>query len=154
MLPENGTYRNVDLTSWQTANDSQIITGIGYDYPHYNGTVSSWVYDFRGTGKLSLENNTWEMLAWGYDTNGDAYWVAYETPVAFLPSPCDIDLLSRVKGAPSNATRHALLEGIRKLDIEELTNLTDQVVALPVDDRRNDLGPTTCNEACVGNVDI
>ena len=151
VLPQSASFRNVDLTSYQLANSSSVITGFGYDYYHYNDTVSDWVYDFVGTGTLAAFNNTWELLAWGYDTDGEPYMVLYETPVAFNSAPSDIDILSRVKGGPTADTRRALLEGLKELEIAELTMLVAEMVELPVDDRRDGLGPALCDQACMNN---
>lgn len=106
------------------------------------------------TGLLSLDSDAWGMISWGYGTNGDAHWAAYETPSAVEKAPSVFYLFSRVKGGPSNVTRDALLDGVEQLKIDALTALTDQVYALPVDERRHGVGPEPCNQACKVSFDV
>jgi len=145
----------VDLTSYNLPNTTStaILTAFGYDFPR---SATPWVFDFAGTGHLNQARNTWELLAWGWDAHGVEYLVAYETPVAAsnisAGAPAGIDFESRVKGGPDAQTRAGLVAAVERLGVRELSVLVQEVVATPVDARRDGLPPVACDEACIDNV--
>lgn len=159
-FPENGTLpgQNNDLSSFQLAGDTTIHTAYGIDTPRRSNDPTlgpGWadIYDFVGTGGLRTINNSIEMIAWGYDTDGVPYAVMYETPV-LDPSnlgPADIDIDSRSDTGPTNATLGVIFDELLKLGNKEIAALTEQIVPLVQNGARRGLGPVVCDAACVNN---
>ena len=108
VLPYDAGKRN-RLTSYQTQNASRILTTFGYDIPDPIDPNS--VADFFPTGPLGPLNNSDEIIAWGYDTDGLSYLVVYETAVVAEPAPPGIDVFSRSETGPSNVTLQAIIQG-------------------------------------------
>lgn len=155
VFPGNASYpfgRNNDLTSFQTKNSSTIITAYGFDTPR--ASLGPFVFDYVGTGVFDVINNTWELMAWGYDTCGNGYFLNYETPVAATGAPADLDIQSRVEDGPSEETLQELIKGVEALGNDELTKLAQQLTKLPIDGRRSGKPPVVCDEACVENLDV
>lgn len=146
----------VDLTSFNSnaTNDTNVYTAFGYDWPR-PGIPKGWVFDWEGTGTLSKTGNTWELLAWGFDTTGAEWTLIYETPVprsnASVGAPAALDIECRNKNGPSNETYSTIMKGIKKLAIPELTALADQIRLLSTDHRRDGSPPIACDEVCVEN---
>ena len=155
MTPNASDPPLVDLTSYNAPNSTStaILTAFGYDFPR---PAAPWVFDFAGTGHFNQARNTWELLAWGWDECGAEYLVAYETPVApsnvSAGAPAGVDFVSRVKGGPDARTRAGLVAAVERLGVGELSALVREVVATPVDGRRDGLPPVACDEACIDNV--
>lgn len=151
--------QNNDLTSFQVPNSSTIYTAYGIDTPRRSTQESlgpEWdhVYDFAGTGAIAAVNNTWELLAWGYDTCGVGYMVIYETAVAANDSPSSLDIESRLDVGPSHETLVEIYEQLRGLGSEELTNLVEETVQLVQNGDRRGLGPVSCDAACINNTRV
>ena len=158
VFPQSTTLpgQNNDLTSFQLANQSALFTAYGIDTPRRSNNPSlgpEWeaVYDFVGTGALAAVNNTWELLAWGYDTHGDGYLVIYETPVASNGAPSGLDIESRSEDGPSPQTLNGIYDALVRLGNEELTGLVRSTQRLVRDGRRSGTPPVQCDAACVNN---
>ena len=156
----NVTGQHVDLTSYQvSANDSHVYTAYGIDTPHYNsnyGYEYTGVYDFRGNGTLSAVQNSWEVVAWGYDTDGIEFQALYETAVipAAAQSPAGLDILSKSVNGPSAETLYAIYSAVAGLGNTNLTAILPTIKPLVHDGRRDGLVPVICNEACLNNTNL
>lgn len=148
--------QNHDLSSYQLSGSSVIHTAYGIDTPRRSTQKSlgpEWdhVYDFMGAGALSAVNNTWELLAWGYDTCGHRYLVIYETPVAASGAPACLDLQVETDTTPSPETLQEIFHALRKLENEDLSRLVDQTIPLVQNGARNGMGPVECGVDCINN---
>ncbi len=148
--------QNVDLTSYQVGNSTTILTAYGIDTPRRstNKTLGlEWdqVYDFAATGAIQAVNNTWELLAWGYDTCGVGYMVIYETPVVASGAPAGLDIEARSDVGPSHQTLRDIFEALRGLGNAELTSLVGQIVPLVKNGARRGMSPVVCDAACLNN---
>lgn len=150
--------QNNDLSSFQLANDPTVRTAYGIDTPRRsnNKTLGSgWndVYDFVGTGGLAAVNNSIEIMAWGYDTEGVPYTVMYETAVLdpAQPQPADLDIDSKSDMGPTNATLHFIFKALLELGNQDISELVKQTVPLVQNGARRGLGPVVCDAACVNN---
>jgi len=151
----------VNLTSYDlpnTTTDSSVInTAFGYDTPRRLNEPSlgpGWngVYDFRGTGPLNSATNSYEIVAWGKDENGDDWWVLYETPATGSdPQAAAISVESRVETGPTQAVFSGVKERLKSLGNEELSELVDGIVPIAVDGRRTGQLPVVCDTACQQN---
>lgn len=138
----------VDLTSSNLAGN--IEEASGYDFPR---SGVQWVFDFQGTGHLNRVNNTWELLAWGYDVSGVEYALIYETAVLAnsitTGATAGLDIGSCVKGGTDSKTRAALIAGVKGLGIPQLTTFAHQIKATLTDHRRDGLLRAACGESCI-----
>ena len=153
--PFPGLYN--DLASGQLANQSSIITDYGIDTPRRYSDPSlgpEWeaVYEYTGTGALAAINETWEVLAWGYDASGDGYIVIYETASADNNSaPPGLEIASRSENGPSAETVKAILHGLASLGDAGLTGLACSTQKIVVDGRRTGMPPVQCDAPCMNN---
>ena len=151
--------RNNDITSFQLANQSTVFTAYGIDTPRRSKDPSlgpEWdaVYDFTGMGALATVTNTWQIIAWGYDTLGDGYLVLYETPVAATGASSGLDIESRSENGPSLETLIRIYSALTALGNEELTGLVYSMQKQVVDGRRSGTPPVQCDIACVNNTGL
>lgn len=161
VFPQSSTLpgQNNDLTSYQLANDSTVFTAYGIDTPRRSNDPSlgaEWeaVYDFVGTGSLAATNNTWELLAWGYDTRGDGYMAIYETPVAESGQPSGLDILSRSENGPGAGTLKGIYDALLTLGNTELSGLVHSTQKLVIDGQRTGMPPVQCDVGCVNNINV
>ena len=94
--------------------------------------------------------NTWELMAWGYDTEGVGYIFLYEDPPS-TGGKANICFEVRKWGHPTLETRTKLLSAVRDFGIPELTSMADSITPLRHDDRRDRSSPFACDEACMNN---
>lgn len=106
-------------------------------------------YTYIPTGPLAFANNTWEVIAWGYDSNAVPYAVLYETPADAGP-PC-LDIISREDKGPSKDTLKAIYDGIKDLRNSDLNTLLASVVKLTQNRGRNGQLFPSCNATCQTN---
>lgn len=149
---------NLDLTSYNfppTGNstiDNHIYTALGLDIPAPQ--YGSAVVNFSGQGDWHLTNYLM-FLAWGYDTEGEAYTVQYETPVE-VGGDGDISVISRKQGGPSQATTQAIFKALNKTFAHEqrgnLSTYAQNLQPTKRDARRNGEGLVPCDAACMGNL--
>jgi len=140
-----------DLTSEFALNETSFVfKNYGIDTPTViNGALVPDSYAYVPTAPLAFANNTWEVIAWGYDSNGVPYAVVYETPDAGIgPS---LDIMSRDDDGPSKDTLNAIYAGVKSLYNEALNALLASVVKLPQNGGRNGELYPSCNATCVTN---
>ena len=147
--PKNGSQTNNDLATWnaQCENDTNVYSIFLHDIER---SSNSSVFDTRATGPLSNQSNTWELMAWGYDTEDVGYIFLYEDAPSTggLANTC---FEVREWGHPTTETREALLAELRRFVVPELNILADEIKALRHDDRRSGQSPYSCDEACQSN---
>lgn len=149
---------NLDLCSYNfppTGNstvDNHIYTALGLDTPAPR--YGSAVVNFTGQGDWHLTNYIM-FLAWGYDTEGDAYTVQYETQVE-VGGDGDITVSSRRLGGPSKATTQAIFQALNTTFAHEqrgnLSKYAGSLQPIHRDDRRNGEGLVPCDAACMENL--
>jgi hypothetical protein len=107
-----------DLVSVFALNETFVFKNYGIDTPTViNGKPIADSYYYVPTPPLAYLNNTWEVISWGYDTEGVPYSVVYETPAdAGLVAPC-FDITSRSDKGPSQATLSAIYNGISNFTV-------------------------------------
>ncbi|MCJ1372297.1 hypothetical protein MMC20_003520 [Loxospora ochrophaea] len=134
-------------------NPTKLYYSSGIDTPRYTASqrhakpyAYEAVYNFHGNYSLNDIYFCYEMLAWGDDTAGNAYFLAYETPR--FETSADITIFSKSQAGPTNETLTELLDAVRKLDIAELNEYVPHVVALAQDSRR--VGQAPAIDSCVG----
>lgn len=155
-----GTFpgQNVDLSTWTVTKNgtTTIEAAFGYDTPHRSnfpdkGCGWNSVYDFAATGVLTGLNNSWELLAFGYDEIGDGYLVIYET--AASTQPAGIDIESRGSSGPSNGTYSAIIKALQGLNNPNITAMLPNMTTLPRNNARSTVEPFICGPSCVNNTD-
>jgi hypothetical protein len=142
-----------DLTTEFYGNETFFVfKNYGIDTPTViNGQVIPDSYTYVPTPPLSYSNNTWEVMAWGYDSNDVPYAVVYETPIdAGLIGP-SFDIISRDDNGPSKATLDAIYAGVKDLKNANLTALLANVVKLSQNGGRDGEFYPSCNATCVTN---
>ena len=149
--------QNLDLASYNlppTGNstvDAHIYIAFGLDTPALE--IGSAVFNFTGQGYWHL-TNYYMYIAWGVDTDGDAYFVQYETPVE-VGGDGDIAIVSRKKGGPSRATTAAIFNALNTTFAGEergnLAKYAGSLQKLKTDGRRDGTGIVACDEACMEN---
>lgn len=95
--------------------------------------------------------NTWELMAWGYDTEGVGYIFLYEDAPT-TGGLANICFEVRKWGHPTEETRDAVLDTVKGFNVPELSDLADRIVPLRHDGRRDQQPPFPCDEACASNV--
>ena len=159
MFPQSTTLpgQDNDVYSYQFINQSDIVTEYGVDTPRRSSDTSlgpEWdsVYDYAGTGAHVTANETWEVLAWGYDMVGDGYLVVYEAGATengtLTPG---LDIMSRSEDGPCMETVDAIFRGLVQLGDAGLTELTHSTQKAAIDGRRGGMPPTPCDAACMNN---
>jgi len=157
VFPQTIAGQNNDLTSFQLPNSSVINTAFGIDTPRRANDPSlgpefDLVFDFVGSGNLATTQNSWELLAWGYDSCGDGYMVIYETPVINSTDfPAGLDIESRADTGPTPKTLTAIFSALKALGNSDLSALVDETVALVQDGARRGMPPVVCDATCVNN---
>jgi len=140
-----------DLTSEFALNETNFVfKNYGIDTPTViNGSPVPDSYTYIPTAPLAFANNTWEVIAWGYDSKGVPYSVVYETPDAGIgPS---LDIISRDDDGPSKDTLDAIYAAVKGLHNEALDALLASEVKLTQNGGRNGQLYPSCNATCVTN---
>ena len=159
VFPQSGAFpgQDNDLLSFQSDNQSTIFTEYGIDTPRRSSDPSlgpEWeaVYGYTVAGALSTVNETWEVLAWGYDAVGDGYLIIYETASAeSSTSPPGLTIVSRSEDGPGLKTVDAISRGLVHLNDAGLTGLVHSMQRVIVDGRRTGIPPVQCDAACINN---
>jgi hypothetical protein len=141
---------NILLYSFMAGNTTTTLsTTYAIDTPQPQ--LGPYVFNDVAAGGRNI-TTPYEFLAWGYDTAGDGYIVQYDG-ITFGQKtlPPDLSLLSRAVDGPTAETRRAIVAAIEAFGDMNLTGLAQNLTKTPVDDRRKDLGPITCDAACVNN---
>ena len=149
--PIDGTLQ--DLTTEFALNRTDFVfENYGIDTPTViNGKPVADSFTYIPTGPLAFANNTWEVIAWGYDSIGVPYSVVYETPAdAGFVGP-SLDIISRDDTGPSKATLDLIYAGIKELHNQQLDGLLASVVKLTQNGGRNGERYPSCNATCTSN---
>ncbi|OAL19163.1 hypothetical protein AYO20_11674 [Fonsecaea nubica] len=122
------------LTTFQLVNDTQRpnATYMAYSLDTAVSDAIGGAYHSVPTASLAAQNNTYEVISWGYDSHGDGFVVVYETPAA-SQSVASLDIFSRAPSGPTNSTVDAIKFGIQKLGNQRLIDLLKDVVRTPQD---------------------
>ncbi|KAN0112531.1 hypothetical protein V8E51_005482 [Hyaloscypha variabilis] len=142
-----------DLTSEFALNKTSFVfKNYGVDTPTViNGQPVPDSYTYVPTPPLTFANNTWEVIAWGYDSDGVPYAVVYETPAdGGLVGP-SLDIISRSDKGPSKPTLDAIYDGINDLHNDALSAVLKIVVKLTQNGGRNGELFPSCNATCQTN---
>jgi len=142
-----------DLTTSFALNETYFVfENYGVDTPTViNGKPIADSYTYIPTGPLAFANNTWEVIAWGYDGNGVPYAVVYETPVLGGLVSANVDIMSRDDNGPSKETLLAIYDGIKNLHNSQLDALLASVANLTQNGGRNGELYPSCNTTCMTN---
>jgi hypothetical protein len=142
-----------DLTSEFALNETAFVfKNYGIDTPTViNCKPIPDSYTYVPTGPLAIANNTWEVIAWGYASDGVPYAVVYETPVLGGLVSASLDIMSRDDKGPTKDTLDAIYDGIKDLNNNQLDALLPLVVKLKQDGARNGQLYPSCNATCITN---
>jgi len=137
------------LTSFQLVNDTQRPNTTYFAYS-LDTAIAKDAYHSVPTGSLAAQNNTYEIISWGYDSLGAAFIIVYETPAA-SQTKASLDIFSRDPSGPSKDTLDAIKSGIKSFGNQQLIDLLKDVTKTPQDGgRSNDPWPS-CNATCRTN---
>lgn len=137
------------LTSFQLVNDTKKPNATYFAYSH-DTSIAVDAYHSVPAGSLASQNNTYEIIGWGYDSNDAAFIVVYETPTASQTVP-SLDIFSRDPSGPSDDTLNAIKVGIKMFGNQHLLDLLRNVTKTPQDGgRAGDTWPS-CNATCRTN---
>lgn len=155
-FPENTSQPLVQITeiiSIDTANRSiPSVTLYCNDYQiedysqplSINLTVSS-------SGSF-LFGIVYDIIAWGYDTNGDGFYVGSQLAgYGARQDPPQMSFVSRRIGGPSNETVELLKRSIIALGDDTVTQQVNNLTATNFDDRLRELQPIVCDATCMNN---
>jgi hypothetical protein len=147
----DGTLQDL-TTEFALNKTSFVFKNYGIDTPTViKGTPVPDSYTYIPTPPLTFANNTWEVIAWGYDSEGVPYSVLYETPAdGGLVGP-SLDIISRSDKGPSKPTLDTIYDGIKDLHNDALDALLKNVVKLPQNGGRNGQLFPSCNATCQTN---
>ncbi|KAJ9639679.1 hypothetical protein H2204_003750 [Knufia peltigerae] len=140
------------LTSFQLVNDTKKPNATYFAYSH-DTSIAVDAYHSVPAGSLASQNNTYEIIGWGYDSNDAAFIVVFETPTASQTVP-SLDIFSRDPSGPSDDTLNAIKVGIKTFGNQHLVDLLRNVTKTPQDGgRAGDTWPS-CNATCRTNAVI
>jgi hypothetical protein len=131
-----------DLTTYYINGTEYLFYGV--DTP----TVRD-AYHYQPTGPLAIENNTWEVMAWGYDSAAVPFAVLHET-AAYRAVPF-LDFISRDECGIQHDTFEALKEGVKSLRNSVLDKMLGGVTKLVQNGATNGQPYPTCNATCMVN---
>lgn len=142
-----------DLTTEFAFNETfYVFKNYGIDTPTFiNGKAVPDSYTYVPTGALAFANNTWEVIAWGYDGKGVPFAVVYETPAAAGAVGASLDIISRDDDGPSKETLKEIEDGVKALHDSQLNSLLASVVKLTQNGGRNGQLYPSCNATCMTN---
>ncbi|KIX95917.1 uncharacterized protein Z520_08172 [Fonsecaea multimorphosa CBS 102226] len=141
-----------DLASFQLVNDTEKpnATYFGYSLDTVIAAGGGGAYQSVPTASLAAQNNTYEVISWGYDSHGAGFVVLYETPAA-SETVASLDICSRTPSGPTNDTLDAIKSGIQKLGNKKLIGLLKNVTKTPQDGGRDNEPWPSCNATCRTN---
>ncbi|MCJ1376606.1 hypothetical protein MMC20_007849 [Loxospora ochrophaea] len=150
----------IDLASFHTFNSTTIYTEYGIDTPHYPLSLRTrqpyayeGVYDFKGTGNLSNEKTTWEILTYGKDTAGHEFAVFTEDAIVASGAPPDMLIYSKSAQGPTLETLAEISDAVHSLRIPKLNALFAAIKPYFQDGLRDGQPPAidSCGELCQNN---
>lgn len=133
-----------DLVSYDFEGGEYFIYGI--DTP-----VAPDAYQWVAVGPLSVQNNTWQILSWGYDSASVPYTMFYETWPSGTNTPSQFYFVSRSDKGIAEDTHRILVDGVKKLGNSELNEALTRVHPIKQDGSRHGQPYPTCNATCMQN---
>lgn len=148
----DGQYH--DLTTYQNINDtghSFVYTAYGVDIP-ITGLDSAT--NFHGTGALSVVETNFAILAWGCDSNGDDYFLNWQSAgnnaSSFLPN--EIDIVSQSKTGPTETTFQELQKALIALNDPLITPaLVESLTRIKHDNGLDGIAPVPAGWTVIQN---
>ncbi len=134
-----------DLTTALVKGTSRETLYYGVDTP-----IAPDAYAYRPTGPIAVENNTWEVLSWGYDADQVPFAILYETE-AYLQTSASLDFISRRAEGIAKTTYEELLRCVRALGNKELNALLANETLTPQNGEGNGTPYPSCNTTCMTN---
>ncbi|EKG20928.1 hypothetical protein MPH_01792 [Macrophomina phaseolina MS6] len=131
-----------DVVSYNLLGGEWLIFGI--DTP-----VAPDAYHWVPPGPLSAQNNTWNILAWGYDSASVPYTMFWEVWLSGQPS--EFYFLSRSDAGIADDTYQALLDGVKKFGNKEFNDALTRVYRIKQDGSRHGDPYPVCNATCKEN---
>ncbi|CAG8124787.1 unnamed protein product [Penicillium nalgiovense] len=128
LLPTDsaGVQKIDDLVQYQTVGSEKIKSVHGIDTPT-PGNTGAW--DWRGKGWLMIASSHWECLGFGHTDNGNQWIVTYFDKTLFTPA--GVDIYSRKKEGLTRTTVEQILDALRGLGAEGITDLVNSVFEIP-----------------------
>lgn len=147
----DGTLQDL-ATEFALNSTSYVYANYGIDTPTVIGGVPvPDSYFYLPTGPLTFANNTWEVIAWGYDNDGVPYSVLYETPTAGGRISASLDVISRDAKGPTRKTLDLIYDGVKALHNDELDTLLGLLVSVKQTGGRDGQLYPSCNTTCATN---
>ena len=139
-----------DLATESILNETFVFENYGIDIPTVeDGRLVPDSYFYDPIGPLAAANETWEVIAWGYDSNSVPYMVIYETAMhGGLGGPW-LDITSRDDNGPSKLTLDTIYQGIKGLHNNRLYKLLPSLMKLKQDGGQNGQRYPSCNATCM-----
>ncbi|OAP62409.1 hypothetical protein AYL99_04612 [Fonsecaea erecta] len=125
-----------DLASFQLVNDTQKPNATYFGYSLDTAISGGGAYHSVPVASLAAQNNTYEVISWGYDSEGAGFVVVYETPAA-SETVASLDIFSRAPSGPATDTLDAIKSGIKALGNKKLIDLLKSVTKTPQDGGRD-----------------
>ncbi|KAL0259317.1 hypothetical protein SLS55_005053 [Diplodia seriata] len=125
--------------------------GGGYLIYGIDTPVAPDAYRWVAAGPLAAQNNTWQVLAWGYDSADVAYAMFFETWPSGTNTPSQLYFISRSDRGIAEDTYRSLLRGVTELGDSELGEALNRVYPITQDGGRHGLPYPTCNATCMRN---
>jgi hypothetical protein len=130
----NITYKEIDssgvkiddLVQYQAVGSDKIKSINGVDTPT-PGNPGAW--DWRGKGWLKIASSHWECLGFGHADGNNKWAVTYFAKSLFTPAGMDIYSWDK-QGLPQS-TVDDIIQALKGLEIEEITNLADTMFEIP-----------------------
>lgn len=149
-----------DVNNNNCDDPSKITTQFGYERPigargpsdkRYS---AAWNYTFASSEEGSY-GSLLAVVAWGYDADGDAYYVLLRTDYEHTAGLQWFNVMSRCEQGPAERTMVDIIRGLRRLgetlNDELWIELVDAIGPVEGDERRKGEGSVECDEACMQN---
>ena len=131
----------------QTAGKSYLA----YAFDHPQMDIGPDVYlSIPNSASLAPQNNTYEVISWGYDSADTAFGVLFETPAA-AESVYSLDIISHSPTGPTPATFKMIEAGVLGLNNALVTGLWKNVTKLVWDEDVDGMAWPVCNASCRAN---
>ncbi|KAJ5593253.1 hypothetical protein N7537_010157 [Penicillium hordei] len=128
LLPADaaGVHKIDDLVQYQSIGSEKIKSVHGVDTPT-PGNPGAW--DWRGKGWLMIASSHWECLGFGHTDDGNQWVVTYFDKTLFTPA--GIDVYSRHKEGLPQTTVDQILDALKGLELDDITDLANGVFQIP-----------------------
>ncbi|MCJ1351039.1 MAG: hypothetical protein MMC33_001021 [Icmadophila ericetorum] len=133
----------VDIASFQIAECNYIFTSYVTLTPPQQ-TVDTWT--LGGAGTTASLTGTVELVAYGTDTDGYAFYVTYGPGPTF-----GLIFASKNKGIRSEAIFEAVLTALEEMGDPVIQDLVITGVFISIDGERDGLPEPTCGQSCQDN---